>query len=104
MFRELAAAGVDLKSPLHAAAPAAGAFAGKTIVLTGALENFDRTQLTERLEALGAKVSGSVSRKTDFVVAGSDAGSKLQKARELGVPVWDERQLMSELERTAAKR
>jgi DNA ligase (NAD+) len=63
---------------------------GKTIVLTGALVTLTREAATEQLEALGAKVAGSVSKKTSYVVAGTDAGSKLTKARELGVPVLDE--------------
>jgi len=64
--------------------------AGKTVVLTGTLPTLSRDQAKEQLEAAGAKVAGSVSKKTDYVVAGSDAGSKLDKARELGVPVLDE--------------
>jgi DNA ligase (NAD+) len=64
--------------------------AGKTIVLTGALTVMTRDAAKDRLEALGAKVGSSVSKRTDYVVAGSDAGSKLTKARELSVPVLDE--------------
>ncbi len=67
---------------------------GQTIVLTGTLQALSRDEAKEKLEALGAKVSGSVSKKTSFVVAGESAGSKLDKAQELGVPVWDERQLL----------
>lgn len=73
--------------------------AGKTFVLTGALQGLSRDEAGDRLRALGAKVSGSVSKKTDFVVAGADAGSKLQKAQELGVPVLDEAALQRVLER-----
>ncbi len=59
-------------------------------MLTGTLENYERTQLSEILESMGAKVSGSVSKKTDYVVAGEDAGSKLKAAQELGVAVLSE--------------
>jgi DNA ligase (NAD+) len=69
--------------------------AGQTIVLTGTLDALSRDEAKERLEALGAKVSGSVSGKTSFVVAGAEAGSKLDKAQELGVAVWDEAQLLA---------
>ena len=72
--------------------------AGKTFVLTGTLESLTRDQASDRLQALGAKVSGSVSKKTDYVVAGRDAGSKLDKARELGVMVLDEAGLRALLE------
>ncbi|MHB8877524.1 MAG: NAD-dependent DNA ligase LigA [Myxococcaceae bacterium] len=69
----------------------AGAFAGKTVVLTGALLEVTREQAKEEIERRGGKVSGSVSRKTDLVVAGEDPGSKLKKAQELGVRVVDEK-------------
>ncbi|MEW9570218.1 NAD-dependent DNA ligase LigA [Rhodanobacter sp. Si-c] len=68
---------------------------GQTAVLTGTLPTMSRDQAKEKLEALGAKVAGSVSKKTSFVVAGAEAGSKLDKANELGVPVWDEVQLLA---------
>ncbi len=71
------------------------ALEGQTVVLTGSLPTLAREEAKERLEALGAKVSGSVSKKTDFVVAGEAAGSKLDKAQSLGVPVWDEAQLLA---------
>jgi DNA ligase (NAD+) len=61
-----------------------------TVVLTGTLTGMTREQAAERLAALGAKVSGSVSKKTSYVIAGSDAGSKLKRAQELGVTVLDE--------------
>ena len=73
---------------------AEGPLVGKTVVLTGGLSTMSRDQAGDRLEALGAKVSGSVSKKTSFVVAGEAAGSKLEKARELGVDVWDEARLL----------
>jgi DNA ligase (NAD+) len=77
------------------AAVAKTPLAEQTIVLTGTLTSLSRDEAKERLEALGAKVSGSVSKKTSFVVAGEAAGSKLDKAQELGVAVWDEAQLLA---------
>lgn len=70
---------------------------GKTVVLTGTLSSMSRDQAGAKLEALGAKVAGSVSKKTDFVVAGESAGSKLDKARALGVEIWDEARLLAYL-------
>ena len=64
--------------------------AGKTIVLTGTLPTLSRDEAKDMLEAAGAKVAGSVSKKTDYVVAGAEAGSKLARAEELGIPVLDE--------------
>ena len=81
-----------------ASANAAGIFAGKTMVLTGTLSALSRNAVKEKLEALGAKVAGSVSKKTDFLIAGAEAGSKLVKARELGVAVMDEAQLLTALD------
>ncbi|WP_322069335.1 NAD-dependent DNA ligase LigA [Paraburkholderia bannensis] len=75
-----------------------GVLAGKTVVLTGTLPTLTRDAAKEMLEAAGAKVAGSVSKKTDYVVAGADAGSKLAKAEELGVPVLDEEGLHKLLE------
>jgi DNA ligase (NAD+) len=100
-FRRLRDAGVDLRSPLYSAqrrsSQSASPFAGKTVVLTGTLERFTRPELAERLEALGAKVSGSVSKNTDIVIAGAEAGSKLEKAKELGIEIWDENRLQKAL-------
>ena len=78
--------------------PATGPLAGKTIVLTGTLPTLSRERATELIEAAGGKVTGSVSKKTSVVVAGSDAGSKLEKATLLGIPVWDEETLLRSLE------
>ena len=76
--------------PVTTATAASGPFAGKTVVLTGTLPTLTRDEAKEMLEAAGAKVAGSVSKKTSYVVAGAEAGSKLDKARELGVTVLDE--------------
>jgi DNA ligase (NAD+) len=105
-FEELAKAGVDLSSKDYVVpgkvTAATGPFAGKTIVLTGTLDHFERTELAEKLEGLGAKVSGSVSKKTSLVIAGREAGSKLDKAQELGVEVWDEEKLLKALKEAGA--
>ncbi len=71
-----------------------GVLAGKKVVITGSFENYGRKELTEILENLGAKASGSVSKNTDIVIAGEKAGSKLTKANELGVLVWNEEKLL----------
>ncbi|HSI66731.1 MAG TPA: NAD-dependent DNA ligase LigA, partial [Planococcus sp. (in: firmicutes)] len=75
----------------------ANAFAGKKIVLTGKLERMPRQEAQRKIEELGGKISGSVSKKTDLVIAGEEAGSKLAKALELKVEVWDEDRLINEL-------
>ena len=100
-FRRLAEVGVSLESDLYRSPDEQdliidSCFAGKTIVITGTLESFGRKELGERLESLGATITGSVSRKTDLVIAGEKAGSKLAKAIELGVETWDESRLRSE--------
>ena len=96
-FDRLAAVGVALDSREHVAVDASSPFAGLKIVLTGTLEHFTRSELAERLEALGARVTGSVSSKTDLLIAGESAGSKLAKAEFLGIEVWDEARLRSKL-------
>ncbi len=68
---------------------------GQTLVLTGTLTSMGRDDAKEKLQALGAKVSGSVSAKTHAVIAGENAGSKLSKAEELGIAVWDETQMLA---------
>ncbi len=109
----LRAAGVVMTSPIYNPASAPGAvaeptaegdagsaippFTGKTVVLTGEMEALDRRAATEKLEALGAKVTGSVSKKTHLVIAGPGAGSKLAKAQELGITTWDEAKFLSVL-------
>jgi DNA ligase (NAD+) len=93
LIRRLAAAGVNLSSQapvISAPGTAVGPLAGKVFVLTGTLASMTREDATAALERLGAKVSGSVSRKTNYLVAGADAGSKLEKARTLGVETLDE--------------
>jgi len=77
-------------------------FEGKTVVLTGTLEKFDRQALTEQLHSLGAKVTKSVSKRTDLVIAGENAGSKLDKALSLDIEVWDEKKLLTVLGETPA--
>lgn len=72
-------------------------FAGKTIVLTGKLEQLTRNEAKVKIEELGGTVTGSVSKKTDLVIAGEDAGSKLTKAQDLGIEVWDENRLVQEI-------
>ena len=76
----------------------AGPLDGKTVVLTGGLASMSRDEAGAKLEALGAKLAGSVSKKTSLVVAGEAAGSKLAKAEELGIEIWDEAQLLAFLE------
>jgi len=88
---------------MPASARAEQTLAGRTFVITGTLEAMTREQAQEALIARGAKVSGSVSKKTSFVVAGSEAGSKLTRAQELQVPVLDERQFLALLERADAR-
>ncbi|MBP5265947.1 MAG: NAD-dependent DNA ligase LigA, partial [Lachnospiraceae bacterium] len=71
-----------------------GAFSGKTVVITGTLPSLGRKEAAELLEANGAKVTGSVSKKTDYLLAGEAAGSKLDKATALGIPILSEEDVM----------
>ncbi|WP_078551378.1 NAD-dependent DNA ligase LigA [Bacillus alkalicellulosilyticus] len=101
LINELRELGVNLTykgaKPTNAQEAIDSAFAGKTIVLTGKLEKLSRNEAAEQIEALGGKVTGSVSKNTDIVIAGVDAGSKLAKAKKLEITVWDEDQLIEEL-------
>lgn len=94
-----AAGDLDLPEGLELGSGAAAEVGGKTIVFTGALERLTREQAEELVEALGGRAASSVSRKTDLVVAGEGAGSKLDKARELGIPVVSEREFLDLLRR-----
>jgi DNA ligase (NAD+) len=90
-IREL---GITPQSEKVGIAPPEGVFAGKTFVLTGTLPTLTREEATAKIEALGGKVTGSVSKKTDFVLVGAEAGSKLTKAQELGVKILDEAEFL----------
>ncbi len=93
VWRALADAGVNMTQPKRALA-AGAPLTGKTVVVTGTLEQFDRKGIEKRIKDLGGKASGSVSKKTDFLIAGESAGSKLEKAKELGVKVMSEREFV----------
>ncbi|MEY2430057.1 MAG: ligase, partial [Verrucomicrobiota bacterium] len=97
LIERLRKAGLNFKSELYQprdAGTKAGPLAGKTFVLTGTLPTLKREEASAKIEALGGKVSGSVSKKTDYVVAGEDAGSKLDKAQKLGVKIISEKELL----------
>jgi DNA ligase (NAD+) len=96
LIEALRQAGLNFRSELYqpGAPSAGGPLAGKTLVLTGTLPRLKREEAAAKIEAAGGKVSSSVSKKTDYVVAGEEAGSKLEKARQLGVKVIDEAELL----------
>jgi DNA ligase (NAD+) len=90
VINDLLAAGVKPESPQKVKSK--GKLAGKTIVVTGTLQNFTRQQIEDAIRNAGAKASSGVSKNTDFVIAGDDPGSKLDKARQLGVKVISEKE------------
>jgi DNA ligase (NAD+) len=94
LIGRLRKAGLNFNSELYQPQAAAGPFAGKTFVLTGTLPNLKREEAAARIEARGGKVSGSVSKKTDYVVAGEEAGSKLDKAQKLGIKIVGEAEFL----------
>jgi DNA ligase (NAD+) len=95
LIQALAAAGVNMKSQAPPPSDTPGPLSGRTYVLTGTLASMSRDEATAALERLGARVSGSVSKKTTAVVAGVDAGSKLEKARQLGIETLDEQAFLA---------
>ena len=99
LIERLRQAGLTLSEPTGASAE--GPLSGKAYVLTGTLPTLSRSRATELIERAGGRVAGSVSKKTDAVVAGDDAGSKLEKARSLGVDVIDEAELLRRIGETA---
>ena len=94
LIEQLRQAGVNFESTR---AVSDTRFAGKTFVLTGALQMFTREEATEKIELFGGKASGSVSKKTSYVVVGENAGSKEKKARELGIPILTEQEFLDML-------
>ncbi|MCL2107550.1 MAG: NAD-dependent DNA ligase LigA [Oscillospiraceae bacterium] len=96
LLKELDALGLRMEQEPAAAAVSLNRFAEKTVVITGTLPTLSRKEATERVEALGGRVSGAVSSKTDFLLAGEAAGSKLTRARELGIAVITEEELLAE--------
>lgn len=95
LIEELKGYGINMKYLGQISSLATSYFSGKTVVLTGSLTSYSRKEASELLENLGAKVTGSVSKSTDVVIAGIDAGSKLNKAKELGITVLDEDEFLS---------
>lgn len=104
LIDELRGVGVNMSylGPTAAEQPSDSVFADKTVVLTGRLQHFTRSEAKAFIEALGGKVTGSVSASTDILIAGEDAGSKLQKAEELSVTIWNEAQLQNVYNHTSS--
>ncbi|GGB49935.1 NAD-dependent DNA ligase LigA [Virgibacillus dakarensis] len=100
LLKELSGLGVNMeyKGIKRSEQTADTIFSGKTIVLTGKMEHYTRPEAKEIIENMGGTVTGSVSKKTDIVIAGEDAGSKYEKAQKLGVTIWDEQQLKEALD------
>jgi DNA ligase (NAD+) len=97
LIERLAAAGLTMDEPARVAA--GGAFEGQTFVLTGTLPGLSRAEATRLIEQAGGTVTGSVSKKTTAILAGNEPGGKIEKARALGIPVWDEAELLRRLGR-----
>ena len=93
LINKLKQAGVNMKAETKKRST--GKLAGKTFVLTGTLEHYSRDEASEIIEKLGGKTSSSVSKKTDYVLAGEDAGSKLKKAQELGITIISEEEFIA---------
>jgi len=96
VVKRLAGHGVDMTAPRRASV--SGPLSGKAFVVTGTLSSLSRSQATSGIEVRGGRVTGSVSKKTDYVVAGESPGSKLDRARELGIPVLDEEAFLALLQ------
>ena len=94
LIKRLRREGINFESSIYQSTAAAGSLAGKSLVLTGTLPNLKRHEAAARIEAAGGKVVGSVSKKTDYVVAGEAAGSKLAKAEKLSIAILDEAELL----------
>jgi DNA ligase (NAD+) len=101
VIEKLRAAGVDLTEA--AARPAEGVLSGMTFVITGTLPTLSRKQATALVEEAGGRVTGTVSRSTDALLVGEDAGSKLAKARELGIAEWTESDLLQRVDRAGSE-
>jgi DNA ligase (NAD+) len=104
VVNELLSAGLTLRNPLNGPESAANALANRTFVFTGKLDRWTRDEARRLLESMGARVTGDVSRRTDYLVVGKKPGSKLRKARKLGIKTLTEAQLAGMVEGTGTKR